>query len=55
MAELLDGRTEAAIRQRASRMGIKKSQERLAELARENFAVRRPRDPFGSEPPQIEA
>jgi len=55
MAELLAGRTETAIRQQASRMGVKKSPERLSELARENFAAKKPKGPFQAKPPQIEA
>lgn len=41
IARLLEGRTEHAIRHVASRMGIKKSPERMQELGRENFASKR--------------
>lgn len=38
LSQILDGRTDHAIRNKACRMGIKKSPERMQELGRENFA-----------------
>ena len=40
LEELISGRTEHAIRNKASRMGVKKSPERLRELG-ENFGAKR--------------
>lgn len=40
LQELLPGRTEKAIREEGSGMGLKKHPERLAELGRENVAHR---------------
>lgn len=39
LGELVRERSQGAIRHQASRMGIKKSPERLSELARENFGI----------------